>query len=106
MKSVSQRIQEGMEIRGLKQVDLVNMTGISKGALSSYLSGKYVPKQNNIYKIAKALNVSEAWLMGTDVPMEKEFDVTKLPPNPLVEGSSPSAPATRKDLLKAINFSF
>ena len=76
MKSTAERIKEGMELRGLKQSDLVERTGISKGALSSYLSGRYVPKQNNIYLIAKALNVSEAWLMGNDVPIDRYSSTT------------------------------
>ena len=71
MSTTSQRIQEGMILRGYRQIDLVEKTGISKGALSSYITGRYEPKQNNIYLIAKALNVSEAWLMGFDVPMER-----------------------------------
>lgn len=71
MKTTSERIKEGMELRGLKQSDLVDITGISKGALSSYISGRYIPKQNNIYLIAKALNVNEAWLMGADVPITR-----------------------------------
>ena len=70
MKTIAERIREGMELRNLKQTDLVEKTGISKGALSSYISGRYEPKQNNIYLISKALSVSEAWLMGADVPME------------------------------------
>lgn len=45
---------------------------LDNGALSSYISGKYEPKQTNIYKIAKALDVNEAWLMGHDVPMERK----------------------------------
>ena len=72
MSTTSKRIQEAMELRGLKQTDLVEKTGISKGALSSYISGRYVPKQNNTFLIAKALNVNEAWLMGADVPMERD----------------------------------
>lgn len=71
MKTIAERIREGMELRNLKQSDLVEKTGISKGALSSYISGRYEPKQNNIYRIAKALSVNEAWLMGVDVSMEK-----------------------------------
>ena len=73
MKTISERIKEGLEIRELKQADLVNLTGISKGALSSYVSGSYEPKQKNIYKIAKALDVNEAWLMGHDIPMERNI---------------------------------
>lgn len=72
--TTSDRIKEGMAIRNLKQADLVEKTKISKGALSSYVSGRYVPKQNNIYLIAKALNVNEAWLMGADVPMERTLN--------------------------------
>lgn len=72
MNTTSKRIQEAMDLRGLKQVDLVEKTGISKGALSSYLSGRYVPKQYNTFLIAKALNVSEAWLSGADIPMERD----------------------------------
>lgn len=72
MKTIAERIREGMELRSLKQSDLVEKTGISKGALSSYISGRYAPKQNNIYLIAKALSVNEAWLMGADVPMSRQ----------------------------------
>lgn len=71
MATTSERIRFAMDLRGLKQADLVEKTGISKGALSSYISGRYSPKQNNIYLISKALSVNEAWLMGADVPMER-----------------------------------
>jgi transcriptional regulator with XRE-family HTH domain len=64
------RIREAMEIRGIKQAELVERTGIDKGQMSSYLSGKYKPKQRNIDLIAQALSVDEAWLMGYDVPMK------------------------------------
>lgn len=72
MATIAQRINEALNIRNLKQADLVRMTGIGKSSISTYLSGEYDPKQRNIYKIAAALNVNEAWLMGYDVPMEKE----------------------------------
>ena len=71
MKTLADRLKEGMTIRGLRQADVVEKTGINKGALSSYLSGRYEPKQNNIFLLAQALNVNEAWLMGADVPMER-----------------------------------
>lgn len=76
MESISNRIKEGLTCRDMKQTDLVNISGISKGALSSYISGTYEPKQRNIYKIAKALDVNEAWLMGFDVPMERDYQNT------------------------------
>lgn len=55
----------------MKQVDIVEKTGLGKSAVSQYYSGKYEPKQKGIYLIAKALDVNEAWLMGFDVPMER-----------------------------------
>jgi transcriptional regulator with XRE-family HTH domain len=69
--TISERIKRGLEIRNMKQSELVEKTGIGKSSISTYLSGAYEPKQRNIYKIAKALDVSEAWLMGLDVPMER-----------------------------------
>ena len=46
--------------------------GIDKGQISSYLSGKYKPKQENLSLVAAALDVSEYWLMGLDVSMDRE----------------------------------
>lgn len=65
------RIKEALEIRDMRQIELVEKTGIDKGQMSSYISGKYKPKQNNLHLIAEALSVDEAWLMGYDVPMER-----------------------------------
>lgn len=65
---VSERLREAMNDAGKKQADLVRETGIDKGALSSYLSGKYEPKQKAIGALARALGVSEMWLWGYDVP--------------------------------------
>lgn len=70
--TIADRIKKGMAARGLRQTDIIEKTGINKGALSSYIAGRYEPKQNNIYLIAKALNVNEAWLMGADVPMDRD----------------------------------
>lgn len=73
MDTIANRIKFAMEQRNMKQSDLVRITGIGKSSISTYLTGAYEPKQKNIYKLAKALNVNEAWLMGNDVPMERGF---------------------------------
>lgn len=69
--STANRIRIAMNNVNKKQIDIVKETGVDKGALSSYLKGKYEPKQDVIYKLAKALNVSEMWLWGYDCPMER-----------------------------------
>lgn len=68
----SQRIAKALDIRNMKQSDLCKYAKVPKSSLSLYLSGAYEPKQNRIYDMARVLNVSEAWLMGYDVPMERE----------------------------------
>lgn len=72
MDTIARRLQMALDIRNMKQSDLVETTGIGKSSISTYLSGKYEPKQRNIYKMAKALNINEAWLTGEDVPMERD----------------------------------
>ena len=70
--SCGRRIAEALVVRGMRQSELCKLAKIPKSSLSLYLSGAYEPKQDRIYSIAQVLNVSEAWLMGYDVPMEKE----------------------------------
>lgn len=72
MKTIAERLKEAMDRIDISQAELVKRTGINKGALSSYLSGRYAPKQKAIFELAKALHVSEAWLLGYDVPSERD----------------------------------
>lgn len=71
-KSSAERLKELMEYFGIKQNDLSNRTGIPKSAISMYVNGDRIPRQNRISDIADTYNVNEAWLMGYDVPMRKE----------------------------------
>lgn len=70
MEAISKRLREALILRGMRQSELADRAGIGKSSISTYLAGTYEPKQRNIYRMAKVLNVSEAWLMGADVPME------------------------------------
>lgn len=69
--TTADRLREAMAETGKKQADLMRETGLDRGAISSYLSGKYEPKQKAINKLAVALGVSEMWLWGYDVPRER-----------------------------------
>lgn len=66
MNVFAQRLKEAMNEANLKQIDIVKKTGINKGALNSYLNGKYLPKFNNLEKLSNVLNVSGMWLLGND----------------------------------------
>ena len=86
-ETIAIRIKKALKIKGMKQAELCKLANIPKSSLSQYLNGDFEPKQDRIYLIAKALNVSEAWLMGFDVPMEREPQKTKPPSeNNLSEG--------------------
>lgn len=65
------RLYEAMQMRDLKASELADLSGVSRPLISIYLQGKYEAKQNALYKLAKALDVSEAWLMGYDAPKER-----------------------------------
>ena len=65
------RLKEAMQRADKKQADLVRETGLNRGTISRYLSGAVEPRQDAAYKLALALNVSETWLWGYDVPMER-----------------------------------
>jgi len=69
--SFKNRLNQALEIRGMKPIELSKRTGLSKARISQYTNGVYEAKQKALYLIARALNVSEAWLMGYDVPMER-----------------------------------
>lgn len=82
------RISTALRERGMRQSELCKLAHVPKSSLSLYLSGAYEPKQERIYDMAKALNVDEAWLMGYDVPMEKQSQIKNLEEPKLSEGES------------------
>lgn len=75
--STAERLREAMAEVGKKQIDLVKETGLQRSAISRYLSGEYEPKQNAINKLAIALNVSEMWLWGFNVPKQRSAEQKK-----------------------------
>lgn len=81
------RLKKIMEIRHLKQVDLLELVKpycekynvkMNKSDISQYLSGKTKPNQDKLVILSMALNVSEPWLIGYDVPMNRTSTVSKL----------------------------
>ena len=70
--TTSQRLREAMAASNMKQADLARATGLSKGGISNYVMGRYEPKSDIISKMSIALNCSEMWLMGYDVPKERQ----------------------------------
>lgn len=86
VESCGKRIAEALKIKGMKQYELCKLANVPKSSLSLYLSGAYEPKQDRVYDMAKALNVNEAWLMGYDVPMERQVKKNSPSESTLTEG--------------------
>ena len=49
------------------QQRFVDRTGLNKGSVSQYLSGKNTPSESNAKKISEAFNVDVSWIMGQDI---------------------------------------
>lgn len=72
---LKERLQYALDIREKKAVDLSKDLNIPKSAISQYLSGKSQKMDSKrLYAICNYLNVSEPWLLGFDVPMEKSIE--------------------------------
>ncbi len=67
------RLKKALDYNNMKPVELANKTHINKSLISNYLSGAFKAKQDKLDIIARTLNVSEAWLMGYDVDMDREW---------------------------------
>lgn len=64
MPKFNARLKKAMAMRGLKQCDICKRTGISKSAMSQYISGSFIPRYPRLHILAEVLDVTEAWLMG------------------------------------------
>lgn len=64
------RIKSLLSQTNLSQSEFCKKANIHKSVLSNYLNGDRQPNSKQLTKIAEAFNVSPAWLMGFEVPME------------------------------------
>lgn len=87
MKTTAQRLHEIMEEQNLSQSDVIRRAKpfaekynakLTRPDLSQYYNGKVIPTQNKLFLLAAALNVSEAWLMGYDVPRTRTSEVERI----------------------------
>lgn len=95
-----------MNRAGLRQVDLEKTTGISRSSLSRYLSGTYEPNADKLHRLAVALDVSEAYLLGYDVAPDREApEVVEAKVEMLEEEMSRRMFEKISDIYNALSFS-
>jgi transcriptional regulator with XRE-family HTH domain len=71
MSKFSERLQAALDIRGMKQIELSELSGVSRANISAYLSDKYTAKNDKLTFLAAALGTTEEWLLGEDIPFPK-----------------------------------
>lgn len=81
-ETTATRLKKVMQLLNLRQTDIIELAQpycrkfnvrLNKSDLSQYVSGKVEPGQEKLSVIGMATGVSEAWLLGYDVPMERDL---------------------------------
>lgn len=65
--TIGERIKTIRKEKGLSQQALAKKTGLAKITISDYEAGKYVPRKENIIKIASALEVPPHQIGGSSL---------------------------------------
>ncbi|MFQ9548794.1 MAG: aminotransferase class I/II-fold pyridoxal phosphate-dependent enzyme [Lachnospiraceae bacterium] len=86
MAAFAERLKEAMELKGLKQADVIRLAQpfgepvgirIGKSHMSQYVSGKTEPRRDILKVLAQALEVDYLWLEGDDVAMTADSHPAK-----------------------------
>lgn len=94
--TTSQRLNQIISERHIRQIDIIESAKpfsekygvkLNKNDLSQYVNGKNEPGQEKLTILGLALNVNEAWLMGYDVPMERDSQQAEQKTEPAPESS-------------------
>lgn len=78
---IKDRLNEALKLRGLTAADLAKKSGLAKSSVSRYLTGENIPRSIAIGKMATALDVSPAWILGYNLTIdgqEIQLDLGKL----------------------------
>ena len=66
MSDIRDRIVKKMRELNLRQIDLINQLGVSKGTVSKWISGLNTPSSEVLPDLARVLNTSSQWLIKGD----------------------------------------
>lgn len=87
MATSTERINQIMNEKRLRQIDVLNLAKpfqekynikFSKSHLSQYVNGKSNPDNEKIFLLSKIFGVTEAWLLGYDVPRYERLEEDKI----------------------------
>ncbi|SCZ64850.1 helix-turn-helix domain-containing protein [Thiohalomonas denitrificans] len=58
-----ERLSQALDVRGLSQVQLAAIAGVSAGSISKWRSGQQEPTTDGLSKLARAVNVQPDWFL-------------------------------------------
>jgi transcriptional regulator with XRE-family HTH domain len=73
MNEFQYRLLKVISERGITASELSEASGVDRPSLSNYINGKYEPKQDKVYKLARALDVDPGWLMTGEEPLKMDL---------------------------------
>lgn len=76
MNTVQERILFKMKELNLKQTDLIEATGLSKGTVSKWISGINIPSGKSLPLLSKALKTSTEWILTGQG--SESFDINQI----------------------------
>ena len=68
----AKRLADAMNMKKMSAKELSDKSGVSESSISQYLHGLFAPRNRTAAKLAVVLEVDPMWLMGFNVPMEKD----------------------------------
>ena len=74
-RTMTSRIKELLEQKGITQRKLSELTGITESAISHYIKGDRIPRGMSLVKIAQALGTTADDLVSCDQELDKERDL-------------------------------
>ena len=98
-ETFADRLKRILEIRNMKQVELCEKTKLSSGLINKYLKGKSFARQDKLSILAEALDTNEVWLMGYNVPMDRNYGKTQVSEIDLINLET-------NEIIKKIPFSY
>lgn len=68
----ARRLSEALRNKNMKAQELADRSGVNKASISQYINGKHKPTNIKSALMGEVLGVNPMWLMGFDVPMDRE----------------------------------
>lgn len=102
MDTFSNRLNKALLARNMKPSELARISGVNEGAISQYRKGQYKASQQNLEKLANALNVPIPWLMGANIA--SPFGVTASENPQIVTLGRLAKVASEEQLSQIINY--